>query len=62
MILQGVNLSERDITVIIQAQRQKRDTGHAINGEQTHQSIIRNMPYEESNQGTQTPNHTSRSE
>ena len=61
MILQGVNLSERDIIVTIQALRQKQDTGHAINGEQTHQSIINRMPYEKSNQGTQTPNHTSRS-
>ena len=41
--------------------KQKQDTGHVINGEQTHQSIIKVMPYEKSNQGTQTPNHTSRS-
>ena len=61
MILQGVNLSERDITVTIQALKQTQDTGHAINGEQTHQSIIKVMPYEKSNQGTQTPNHTCRS-
>ena len=61
MILRGVNLSERDITVTIQALKQKQDTGHAINGEQTHQSIINCMPYEKSNQGTQAPNHTSRS-
>jgi hypothetical protein len=47
--------------VTIQALKQKQDTGHAINGEQTHQSIIKVMPYEKSNQGTQTPNHTSRS-
>ena len=61
MILQGVNHLEQDITVTIQALKQKRDTGHAINGEQTHQSIIKVMPYEKSNKGTQTPNHTSRS-
>ena len=53
------NLSERDIIVIIQDLRRRLDTGHVINGVQTHLSIIRNMSYEESYTGTQTPNHTS---
>ena len=61
MILQGVSPFVQDIIVTIQDLRQKQDTGHAINGEQTHQSIINCMPYEKSNQGTQAPNHTSRS-
>ena len=61
MILQDVNPFVQDIIVIIQDLKQKQDTGHAINGEQTHQSIIKVMPYEKSNQGSQTPNHTSRS-
>ena len=61
MILRDVNPSERDTIATIQALKQKQDTGHAINGEQTHQSIIKVMPYEKSNKGTQTPNHTSRS-
>ena len=30
--------------------KQKQDTGHVINGEQTHQSIIKVMPYEKSNE------------
>ena len=61
MILQDVSPFVQDIIVTIQVQRQKRDTGPVINGEQTHQSIINRMPHEKSNQGSQTPNHTSRS-
>ena len=61
MILRDVSPFVLDTIVTIQVQRQKRDTGPVINGEQTHQSIINRMPYEKSNQGTQTPNHTSRS-
>ena len=45
-----------------EALKQKQDTGHvSINGEQTHQSIIKVMLYEKCNKGTQTTNHTSRS-